>query len=291
MTIDYSVRVDIGVKESNDDRVLVGGKIYDSGLDHGSGEMPFVAVVCDGCGGYAGGEMAAEAVLETIRQETGRTSGETEPAETGRTSGETKASQDFLREALRDEDFLPQVLEKCKAAVFEKKKIDFRYSSMCTTVAGCIFDEEQTIIFHAGDSRVYRFDGQILAKMTVDHSRVQMMVDMGKMTEEEALVSPERNIINRCIGIDCPPPNIYVAHSPILPGEKFLLCSDGLWEYVSKENLIEVLSSDRTLEEMADTLVQQALDNGSTDNVCVCICGRERMPGAGNDEEDDDLLD
>ena len=272
MTIDYSVRVDIGVKESNDDRVLVGGKIYDSGLDHGSGEMPFVAVVCDGCGGYAGGEMAAEAVLETIRQETG-------------------ANQDFLREALKEESFLPKVLEKCKEAVFEKKKIDFRYSSMCTTVAGCIFDEEQTIIFHAGDSRVYRFDGQILAKMTVDHSRVQMMVDMGKMTEEEALVSPERNIINRCIGIDCLPPNIYVAHSPILPGEKFLLCSDGLWEYVSKENLIEVLSSDRTLEEMADTLVQQALDNGSTDNVCVCICGRERMPGAGNDEEDDDLLD
>lgn len=265
MKIEYAVRVDIGIKETNDDMALAGGCIHDSGLESGSCETPCVAVLCDGCGGYAGGAIAARTVLETIRDAEEKSLGET--------------------------SYLEETLQKCKDAVYAKKAESARFQNMCTTVAGVYFGEDETIIFHAGDSRVYRFDGSILAKMTVDHSAVQMMVNMGKMTEEEALVAPNRNVINRCIGIDCLPPEIDVSHSPILPGEMFMLCSDGLWEYVRKEKIKEFLSSKLPLKDIAGQLVQCALDNGSSDNVSVCICYR---PKEGSDEiskEDEDALD
>ena len=108
--------------------------------------------------------------------------------------------------------------------------------------------------------------------MTVDHSAVQQMIDMGQITEEEALTSPNRNVITRCIGASCPPPEIYIANTAIAPGEKFLLCSDGLWESVSAEQLKEILSRDISLDKMVDILVETALNQGSNDNISVCIC-------------------
>ena len=69
MKINYSVKVDIGQKETNDDRVLISDKIVNISIDTGTMESPGVAVVCDGCGGYAGGDIAAQTVLETIKDE------------------------------------------------------------------------------------------------------------------------------------------------------------------------------------------------------------------------------
>lgn len=249
MTIDYAVKVDIGVKETNDDRVLVSGRIVNESFISGECVLPDIAVVCDGCGGYAGGDIAAQTVLELLQKE--------------------------KSETLLDANYLADVLDKCQEAVFRKKKEMPQFSGMCTTIAGCIFGEEGMVIFHAGDSRVYRYDGINLAQMTVDHSVVQQMVDMGEITEKEALSAPYRNVINRCIGVKCPPPDIYISASPIAPGEKYLLCSDGLWEYVQDEEIIEILSDDLALEDMANKLVALALSNGSEDNISVCICGRQ----------------
>ena len=127
--------------------------------------------------------------------------------------------------------------EEARRAVEGKKRELPELSEMCTTVAGCVFLEDRTFVFHAGDSRVYRYDGTSLARMTVDHSAVQSMVDAGRMSAEDGRKSPQRNIITRCIGMDCPPPEIYVSQSPVLPGEVFLLCSDGLWECMPDEEL------------------------------------------------------
>lgn len=107
--------------------------------------------------------------------------------------------------------------------------------------------------------------------MTVDHSVVQQMVDMGQITEEEALRNPKRNIITRCIGANCSPPEIYVANTAIAPGEKFLFCSDGLWESVPREQLADILSKDIPLDKMVDLLIETALSLGSGDNISVCI--------------------
>ena len=246
MKIDYAARVEIGTKETNDDRVLIDGQILDMTSRNGELVVPTIAVVCDGCGGYDGGGIAAQTVLEFLSYET--------------------------PETLEDTNYLAQVLDNFTQAFFEKKAEMPSYSKMCTTVAGCVFLTNSIVLFHSGDSRVYRYDGWGLARMTVDHSAVQQMIDMGQITEEEALTSPNRNVITRCIGASCPPPEIYIANTAIAPGEKFLLCSDGLWESVSAEQLKEILSRDISLDKMVDILVETALNQGSNDNISVCIC-------------------
>lgn len=246
MKIDYAARVDIGTRETNDDRILIDGRILNMNSCSGELTLPAIAVVCDGCGGYEGGGIAAQTVLELLSHET--------------------------PEDLENTNYLAQVLENCEQALADKKAEMPSYPNMCTTVAGCVFLNSSIVLFHSGDSRIYRHDRWGLARMTIDHSAVQQMIDMGQITEEEALTHPNRNIITRCIGISCLPPEIYVANTTINPGEKFLLCSDGLWESVTAEQIKEILSRDIPLDEMADVLIKTALDQGSDDNISVCIC-------------------
>ncbi len=249
MAIDFAARVEKGPRETNDDRVLVAGHILDMSDAAGELSLPALVAVCDGCGGYAGGGIAAQTVLEFLSFE--------DP------------------QALADTAYLTQVLENCRRVVFEKKAETPQYAAMCTTLAACLFLDDGTVFFHAGDSRVYRYDTWGLAKMTKDHSAVQELVDMGQLTIEEALSSPRRNIITRCIGIDCPPPDIYVSKVPIQSGEKYLLCSDGLWECVSDAELEDVLKQDISPREMVDILMDKALHAGAEDNISICICAKE----------------
>lgn len=245
MQIDIAARVAIGTKETNDDRALVSGQILDMLSHSGTTDVPAITAVCDGCGGYAGGGIAAQTVLEVL------------------------ASEDPC--ALADVDYLEQVLSNCQQKVMEKKEELPQYAAMCTTLAGCVFCEDKIVIFHAGDSRVYRHDRWGLAKMTRDHSVVQDMIDLGEITPEEALTHPRRNVINRCIGINGPLPEICVSHTPINPGEKYLLCSDGLWESLTVAEIKEILDSDIPLPQMVDTLIEKALEQGADDNISVCI--------------------
>lgn len=251
MKFEYAARVEIGKRKTNDDRILIGGKILDNDFIKGELQLPSIAVVCDGCGGYDGGGIAAETVLELLSYEN--------PVD------------------LEDTKYLEQVLDNCTQAVFEKKEEMPEYSKMCTTVAGCVFLDSSIIFFHSGDSRVYRYDKWGFVKMTVDHSAIQQLIDMGQLTEEDALKHPNRNVITRCIGASCPPPEIYVVNTPVTVGEKYLLCSDGLWESVPAEQMKDILSKDLTLDKMVDLLVKKAIEQGSDDNISVCICQMYEM--------------
>lgn len=253
MQIEFAARTEKGRRESNDDRALVSGQILDGRKHAGFCELPALAAVCDGCGGYRGGGLAAELVLELLASH---------PAD-----------------ALRDSGYLARVLQDARHSVAEKQQADPGYSEMCTTLAGCVFDAGSILIFHAGDSRVYRMDRWGLAPMTRDHSLVQEMVDWGELTPEQALTSPRRNIITRCIGTDCPAPELYVSHVTLHPGEKYLICSDGLWESVRDPELEALLSQDLPLSETADRLVEAALSNGADDNISVCVIARSSGSG------------
>lgn len=247
MKLDFACRVDIGIRETNDDRALLLGRVYDQESGSGEQETPALVAVCDGCGGYAGGGIAAETVLNVLNQ--------------------------ALPDTLADPESLKDALEAAREEVFARKEQSPKLFQMCTTIAGCVFAEDKTLIFHAGDSRVYRYDGFSLTRMTMDHSIVQEMVNMGRLTEEEARRSPSRNVITRCIGVDCLPPDIYISRAAIAPGEVYLLCSDGLWEYLEDHQIMEVLSSaGEDPEAAAHRLVTMALEQGSNDNVTVCLC-------------------
>jgi protein phosphatase len=162
-------------------------------------------------------------------------------------------------------------MRNCEQVIQEKKSESKQYSNMCTTIAGCLFYDDCTIIFHSGDSRVYRYDKWGLSKLTIDHSAVQKMIDIGQITENESQTSPNRNVINRCIGINGLPPEIRVINSAIRPTEQYLICSDGLWDVLSTEQIEEVLSNDIPIYEKVDALINSTLEQGANDNISVCI--------------------
>lgn len=246
MMIDYAARVEIGKRETNDDRILIGGQILDMTSNDGALMLPTIAAACDGCGGYSGGGIAAQTVLDVLSCE--------------------------KPDAMSNTSYLVQALDNCTQAVLKKKVEMPSYSKMCTTIAGCVFLNNSIMVFHAGDSRVYRCNRWGIAKMTVDHSVVQQMVDMGQITDEEALKNPNRNIITRSIGGGNLPPEIYVTGTAIAPGEKYLICTDGLWESVPAKEIKEILLKDIPLVEMVNVLIETALSRGSDDNISVCVC-------------------
>lgn len=246
MRIDFSAMVDIGTKETNDDRILIDGKVLDGSMQNGSIGIPSVVAICDGCGGYLGGGIAAQTVLELFSYE--------EPVN------------------LSNPTYLALILDNCQRAVMEKKREMPHFAEMCTTIAGCVFCNDNILLFHAGDSRVYRHDQWGIAKMTRDHSVVQEMIDMGEITQEEAANHPKRNLISRCIGNEGRSPEIYISNTPIKPGDKYLFCSDGLWESVGEVQMKELLDENIPLHQMVDDLVQMAHRQGSEDNISVCIC-------------------
>ena len=247
MKLDFACEVNIGPRPSSDDRAMILGQILDQRFLAGEARTPAAAVVCDGCGGYLGGGVAAQTVLETL---SARGPGLYDGAEA-----------------------LAQALEAAQRELLGKKAEVYSLREMCTTVAGCLFTEEAVTLFHSGDSRIYRFDGSYLARMTVDHSMVQEMVELGMISEKQALSHPRRNVITRCLGIDCRPPEIQV-RGPIRPGEIYLLCSDGLWEALRPEQIEKILASPLSLGEKARLLVRAALELGSEDNITACLCQR-----------------
>ena len=252
MKIYYAGRVEKGNRESNDDRALMGREILNQSSACGETEFPFLMAACDGCGGYDKGDYAAQTTLEYLSR--------------------------FDIGDLLDEEKLHEALEKCNEEILSLKERQPDCAKMCTTIAGCLFDEDRTIIFHSGDTRVYRFDGKYMNQLTKDHSVAQKLVEEGVLSEEEMGNHPSQGVITRCIGEKCLPSEISVSAVPIQPGEIYMICSDGFWEVFTREEVKQLLSSDLGLSEKVDYLIQEALSHGSEDNISVCLCMGEGKP-------------
>jgi protein phosphatase len=129
----------------------------------------------------------------------------------------------------------------------------------------------QIITAHIGDSRIYRArDGEV-TQITADHTFVQKLVDLGRITPEEALVHPRRSVLMRVLGDVSGEPEIDIALHDALPGDRWLLCSDGLSGVVPDGVMDRILTSRIPTEEVAELLVGEALEFGAPDNVTVVI--------------------
>ena len=111
--------------------------------------------------------------------------------------------------------------------------------------------------------------------------------DIPMIREDEALTHPRRNVITRCLGIECQPPEIRSSSGPIRPGEIFLLCSDGLWEALTPAAIRQILASPQSLGEKARALVRSAAENGSADNITACLCS---CPGGEPAREEEPFI-
>ena len=223
------------------------GKHRSSNQDSGySGyQLYFVA---DGMGGHAGGDIASAITSQRVAL--------------------TDARYDSVEEAV--ESFKQGILE-ANSMLSETVKEHPELEGMGTTFSGMLIQGDQVITAHIGDSRIYLMrDGEV-KQVTTDHTFVQRLVELGRITEEEALVHPRRSVLMRVLGDFQEDPEIDIALFDARVGDRWMLCSDGLSGVVPQDVMERILTSNVPTEEAAELLVGEALEFGAPDNVTVVI--------------------
>lgn len=223
------------------------GKIRANNQDSGyAGEHLFV--VADGMGGHAGGDVASAIAVKRI-------------IETDRQFASGSDAEFALHTALTAAN--AQLAE----TVFDHSEL----TGMGTTVSGLIIVNGQVVIAHIGDSRIYLLRDGELSQVTADHTFVQRLVDSGRITEEEAAVHPRRSVLMRVLGDVDATPEIDTSIMTTQPGDRWLLCSDGLSSYVAYDKILHTLTTVQDAQDAAERLVKDALDQGAPDNVTVVL--------------------
>jgi serine/threonine protein phosphatase PrpC len=223
------------------------GKIRANNQDSGyAGSNLFV--VADGMGGHAGGDVASAIAVRRI-------------SEIDRQYTSAHDAVFALQSALIAANSL------LAETVFEHNEL----TGMGTTVSGILRVGHQIAMAHIGDSRIYQFRGGKLTQISADHTFVQRLVDSGRITPEEAAVHPRRSVLMRVLGDVDAAPEIDTQVLDTAPGDRWLICSDGLSSYVSDEKIEHVLATVPRPADAADRLIKESLDQGAPDNVTVVI--------------------
>ena len=209
-----------------------------------------ICVVCDGMGGAAGGRLASRIAVDTFTAE----------MEKRLTPG---AKPDRLREVS------VVAVALANRAVREAARSSEEYQNMGTTLVSAVSFDGGVVIANVGDSRAYHITKDRIVQVTRDHSLVERMVERGDITAEEARRHPNRNLITRALGPDVDPEcDCYTCQ--LLPGDYLLLCTDGLVNTVTdQEILTEVLRTDT--ETCMDRLLAISKSRGASDNVTVVL--------------------
>ena len=222
------------------------GKVRSSNQDGGySGTNLYV--VADGMGGHAGGDIASALATQHV-------------AKIDDVYPDSDQAMSSLLEAMREANRnLSDTVAK------------FNYlAGMGTTMDAVIFTGDIANIAHIGDSRVYLMRDGKLTQITKDHTFVQQLIDAGRLTEEEALVHPRRNVILRVLGDTSEEPEFDIHQIEVQPGDRLLLCSDGLCGVVPNY-LIEENMKVANLDEAIELLIDEAKEYGAPDNVTVLL--------------------
>src|SRR6195952_2447714 len=223
------------------------GKIRANNQDSGyAGNHLFV--VADGMGGHAGGDVASAIAIRRIR-ETDKDYSSPGDAEFALQSSLIAANQ-LLAET-----------------VFEHQEL----TGMGTTVSAMMRVGDSMAIAHIGDSRIYLYRHGELSQITADHTFVQRLVDSGRITPEEAAVHPRRSVLMRVLGDVDAAPEIDTSVFDTSPGDRWLICSDGLSSYVTDDKMEHVLATFPDAQEAAQRLLKESLDQGAPDNVTVVL--------------------
>ncbi|MCX7522738.1 protein phosphatase 2C domain-containing protein [Microbacterium sp. STN6] len=233
------------------------GKIRSNNQDSGyAGAHLFV--VADGMGGHAGGDVASAIALQRIRE-----------ADREYLSGE---EAEFSLQAA-----LIAANAQLAETVFEHPEL----TGMGTTVSAIARVGDEIALAHIGDSRIYLLRDGELKQVSTDHTFVQRLVDSGRITEEEAMVHPRRSVLMRVLGDVDASPEIDTWCLDTKPGDRWMLCSDGLSGVVKHEDIQSALATTDNPADAAQRLVQLTLDGGAPDNVTVVILDiADQMPGA-----------
>jgi protein phosphatase len=252
----YGVATDVGlVREVNEDSLLA---------------APPVFVVADGMGGHDGGEIASRIVVEEF-------------------AGLADAGFDRSRGT----EAVLATLQSCRERLREyaaghRGSDGGPWLGGTTAVVALLVDEDDApawLLTNLGDSRIYRFTGGELVRVSTDHSVVQELVDAGQITEEQAFVHPERHIVTRALGgPDALDPDFF--YWALADAERILLCSDGVTDLVRDHLLADLLRANPDPRDAADQVVAAAVSAGGIDNATAVVVD---VVGLTEDRTEQDL--
>ncbi len=224
-------------------------------LSHSRVSGCVLAVLADGMGGRSGGRKASDQVMMTARQLFERYSPE------------------------RDDPaaLLMQLVQEAHT-VIKLTAIAAEEEPHSTVVAFLINPGGACHWVHAGDSRIYHYRGDQFIKRTTDHSYVQALVNRGEITEEQASVHPQSNILMGCLGTESEPPVDIHFIPKLRAGDTLMACSDGVWHYFTNEEMGSILSS-LTPREATEFLIEKARNRarGGGDNLSLVIVKLEPL--------------
>lgn len=253
--ISFFGATDIGKVQTNNEDTFIAQYIWD--------ECHILLVAIDGMGGEEGGEIAADIAKESI----------------------LKYLTDFRDDT--DLNLIKRAIADANNEIIRHKEFMPKYRRMgCVVTAGIInIDSETLSIAHVGDSRLYRFTNGELSKLTHDHSLVGYQEEQGILTEEQAMKHPRRSVLERCLGYE----NHFAEDSsfieagvyPLIDGEKFIFCSDGLCDMLMSKQIVECIHPEHSPEEECRDLINKANEAGGKDNITVVIAHVDR-----NDSDD-----
>jgi PPM family protein phosphatase len=228
-------------RENNEDSVT-----YDSPTN--------LAVLADGMGGYNAGEVASGMATAFIKSEMSRWL-----AQAGRTAN--------AREVRRA---LEICVDNANRSIFNAAGSNPQYAGMGTTLVVGVFHDARLMLGHIGDSRCYRLRGTEFTQITKDHSLLQEQMDAGLITPEQAATSMNKNLVTRALGVE-DAVLLETNEHRAEPGDIYLMCSDGLSDMVSDEDIGKILQQSIDLEAKARALVEAANNGGGRDNISVLL--------------------
>lgn len=228
-------------REHNEDALFMAGNVisgcsmsFPAEIDTENEDNCFIVI--DGMGGYEGGERAARIIASAFIENSG--------------SWDISINEAQSKINL----ILNSTVNKIAAAVIDKPEL----ASMGAALAGIVFCDNKALIFNCGDCRVYRQNGQYLEKLSHDHSVVQELCDAGEIEEDEMRTHVKKNIITACVTSKAADLNIYFRDiSAIKEHERFLVCSDGVWEALSLDEIESCLCED--ISDTANNIAKKLL--------------------------------
>ena len=239
---------DVGmVRDHNEDAI---GSNADVGL----------LVLADGMGGYNAGEVASGIAVQTITELAIEGAGREERNDIDPHSG-------MMRQTI----VLRDAIARANKIIYQTAQSQSHCEGMGTTLVAAMFYDNKISVAHVGDSRCYRLRSGVFEQLTMDHSLLQELVDRGFYSEEEAQRSTNRNYVTRALGVE-PTVEVEVQEFDVLPGDVYLLCSDGLPDMVEDEDIhLTIKTFNASLDVVGQQLVQLTNDHGGRDNVSIML--------------------
>ncbi len=233
LALRYAVRSDVGLlREGNEDSAYA---------------SPRLLAVADGIGGHAAGEVASAVAIASVAA----------------LDGSTTPNGDLL-------GALKEAVHSASDTLHQMASADPAVEGMGTTLTAMLWAGQGYALCHIGDSRGYMLRDGELYQITHDHSLVQSLVDEGRLSQEEAATHPQRSLILRALdGRGEAEPDLSMRKA--MPGDRYLLCSDGLSDVVSAETLHHTLSTVPDLDDVTVQLIELAIRGGGPDNITVIV--------------------